>query len=188
VKEEQMIEGELVNLRALEASDLERNYRWINDREVTRHLGMRYPVPMLAEERWMEAIAGMPMSFTNVWFAVETKDGQHIGNINFHRSDPEDRKARLGFMIGEKSFWSKGYGADALRTLLRFGFDQMNLHRIDLTVDADNARAIACYRKCGLVEEVRMRQERFTRGAYRDQLVMGVLRDEFRQNVAGGAR
>ena len=91
----------------------------------------------------------------------------------------EQRKARLGVMIGEKQYWSSGYGTDAMRAFLRFVFDEMNLHRVDLTVDADNQRAIACYRKCGFIEEVRLRQALYARGAHRDQLVMGILRDEF---------
>ena len=91
----------------------------------------------------------------------------------------EQRKARLGMLIGEKAYWSKGYGTDAMLTFLRFAFDEMNFHRIDLGVDAENVRAIALYRKCGFVEEVRMRQVRFMRGAYGDGLVLGILRDEF---------
>jgi ribosomal-protein-alanine N-acetyltransferase len=175
-----MIEGKLINLRAREMDDLERNYRWMNDREVTRHLSMRYPISMAAEETWMREGASQPLSFgTGVFFAIETKDGEHIGNVNFHETSAEQRKARLGIVIGETSYWSKGYGTDAMLTFLRFAFDEMNLHRIDLTVDVDNPRAIACYRKCGFVEEVRMRQVRYVRGAYGDQLVMGVLRDEF---------
>jgi RimJ/RimL family protein N-acetyltransferase len=114
-----------------------------------------------------------------VAFAIETKDGAHIGSINFHQVLPENRKARLGIMIGDKGYWSKGYGTDAMLTLLRFGFDDMNLYRIDLTVDADNDRAIACYRKCGFVEEGRLRMARYSRGRYVDQFVMGILRDEF---------
>jgi RimJ/RimL family protein N-acetyltransferase len=91
----------------------------------------------------------------------------------------EQRKARLGVVIGEKAYWSKGYGTDTILTFLRFAFDEMNFHRIDLTVDADNARAIACYRTCGFVEEVRMRQARFLGGEYGDGFVMSILRDEF---------
>ena len=112
-------------------------------------------------------------------FAIETKDGVHIGNLNFHEMSAEDSKARLGITIGDKAYWSKGYGTDAILTLLRFGFDTMNLHRIDLTVEEENERARACYRKCGMVEEAHLREERFSRGAYRDRLVMGILRDEF---------
>jgi RimJ/RimL family protein N-acetyltransferase len=82
-------------------------------------------------------------------------------------------------MIGDKAYWSKGYGTDAIVTFLRFAFEEMNLHRVDLTVDADNARAIACYRKCGFVEEARLRRARYGRGRYGDQLIMGMLSDEF---------
>jgi RimJ/RimL family protein N-acetyltransferase len=175
-----MIEGELVNLRAMEMDDLDRNYRWMNDREVTRHLAMRYPLSLAAETAWMQAGVAKPMAFgANVFFAIETKDGAHIGNINFHEMSAEQRKAHLGVVIGEKEYWSKGYGTDAMRTFLRFAFDEMNLHRVDLTVDADNPRAIACYRKCGFVEEARMRQAIYSRGAYADQFVMGILREEF---------
>ncbi|MBF6599986.1 MAG: GNAT family N-acetyltransferase [Dehalococcoidia bacterium] len=174
-----MIEGRLINLRAREMSDIDRNYRRINDREVTRYLNMRYPISLAAEESWMRAGIEAPVDYAHVAFAIETKDGTHIGNINFHLTSPEDRSARLGIAIGDKAQWSKGYGTDAMLTLLRFGFDEMNLHRIDLTVDADNDRARACYRACGLVEEARLRQERYARGEYRDQLVMGILRDEF---------
>lgn len=175
-----MIEGELINLRAREMGDLERNYRWINDGEVTRHLHMRYPISLAAEEAWMCEGCAKPIAFNdNVFFAIETKDGAHIGNINFHEMSAEQRKARLGVMIGEKEYWSKGYGTDAMRTFLRFAFDEMNLHRIDLTVNAENPRAIACYRKCGFVGEVRMRQALYSRGRFGDQLVMGILRGEF---------
>jgi len=175
-----VIEGKLVNLRAMEMSDLDRNFRWMNDREVTEHLAMRYPISLAAEEAWMREGASKPMAFgANVFFAIDTKGGEHIGNISFHEMSAEQRKARLGVVIGDKAYWSKGYGTDAMLTFLRFAFDEMNFHRIDLTVDADNPRAIACYRKCGFVEEVRMRRALYTRGRYGDQLVMGVLRAEF---------
>jgi RimJ/RimL family protein N-acetyltransferase len=175
-----VIEGRLVNLRAAEMSDLDRNLCWMNDREVTEHLSMRYPLSLAAEEIWMRDTASKPMAFGgNVLFAIDTKAGDHIGNISFHEMSPERRKARLGVVIGDKAYWSKGYGTDAMLTFLRFAFDEMNFHRIDLTVDAENPRAIACYRKCGFVEEVRMRQVRFLHGTYGDGLVMGILRDEF---------
>ena len=179
-----MIEGKLVNLRALEMSDLDKNVEWFNDREVTRHISMRYPLPRAAEDEWLKGMVGSMMAYgQNVFFAIETKDGQYIGNINFHQVYPENRKARLGITIGEKSHWSQGYGTDALRTLCRFGFEEMNLNRIDLTVDAGNARAIACYERCGFVHEGRLRNARWSRGAYVDQLVMGLLRSEWE---AGG--
>jgi RimJ/RimL family protein N-acetyltransferase len=174
-----MIEGKLVRLRAPDMSDLDRYYAWINDREVTRHLIMRYPTSRDAEEAWLQGHANKPLSYDHVWFAVDTKEGAHIGGINFHVVRPENRNARLGIMIGDKNHWSQGYGTDAMLTLLRFGFDEMNLHRIDLTVDAANPRAVRCYQKCGFVEEGRLRDARYTGGQYGDQLIMSILRDEF---------
>src|SRR5437867_3017697 len=114
-----MIEGKLVNLRAPEMDDLERNHRWINDRHVTRFLVLRYQIALAAEEAWLREQAGKMLSFEHVFFAIETKDGRHIGNTNLFNASPENRAPELGIMIGEKDCWGQGYGTDALRTLLR---------------------------------------------------------------------
>lgn len=174
-----MIEGTRVNLRAIEMTDLERCQRWINDREVTRHLAMRYPISMAAEETWLRELTSKPMSFDAVIFAIETKEGRHIGNLDLRDVQSENRASMLGIMIGERDCWSQGYGSDAVRTLLAFAFDEMNLNRVELHVFDDNERAIACYVKCGFVEEGRLRQDVYYDGAYHDAVVMSVLRDEF---------
>ncbi|MBI2723894.1 MAG: GNAT family N-acetyltransferase [Chloroflexi bacterium] len=174
-----MIEGTHVNLRPPEPGDAERGHRWINDAEVTRYLNMRYGASLAAEEIWFDSHASNPLGFHHAFFAIETKEGVHIGNVNFHETSPEDRSGRLGIMIGEPAYWSRGYGTDAMRTFCRFGFEEMNLWRIDLTVDERNTRARACYRRCGFVEEARLREHRFSEGAYHDILVMALLRDEW---------
>lgn len=178
-----MIEGKLVNLRAREVGDLERAWRWVNDREATRHLNVRYPWPLAAEEAWMRERTALPPSFGIAAFAIETKDGTHIGHVTLRGAQPEDRCADLGISIGEKEHWGRGYGTDAMLTVLRFGFQEMNLRRIELTVDEDNARAIACYRTCGFIEEGRLRQHRYAEGRYRDRVMMGILREEFEEEV-----
>lgn len=174
-----MIEGKLVNLRAPEMGDLERNHRWINDREVTRYLTMRYPMSLAAEEAWMRERTARPLSYDNAFFAIETKDGVHIGNVNFFSTSPEDRKTELGIMIGEKAYWSRGYGSDALRVMLRLAFGEMNLNRVQLQVYADNARARAAYRRVGFVEEGTLRRARYQDGEYQDIVIMAVLREEW---------
>jgi len=176
-----MIEGKIVRLRALEPGDLERAYAWVNDREVTRYLMLRYPMSRSDEEKWLEESSGKNGFRRNVRFAIETKDGTHIGNTGLHFISPEDRCAELGIMIGDKSFWSNGYGTDAIVTLLRFAFDQMNLHRVALGVFPFNERGIACYRKCGFIEEGRNRENIYKDGRYHDIIRMGILRDEFEQ-------
>jgi len=93
--------------------------------------------------------------------------------------DWKNRRAVLGIVIGEKEYWDNGYGTEAIATLLRFVFQEMNLHRISLRVYTYNQRAIRCYEKCGFKLEGRLRQARFRDGEYYDELIMGILRDEF---------
>jgi len=172
-----MLEGKLVRLRALEITDLEREYEWVNDRDVIRYLTIRYPMSRADEERFLR---DRPANgFANLTLGIETKEGVHIGNMGLHQAQPEDRKAGLGIMIGDKGYWSNGFGTDAIVTLLRFAFHEMNLNRVWLQVLEFNERAMACYTKCGFREEGRLRQHQFTEGRYWDTIVMGVLREEF---------
>lgn len=174
-----MIEGTLVNLRPQEMSDLERMTRWVNDREVTRFHSTRYPWSLSTEEAWLANRTSRPLSFAAVGLAIETKDGVHIGSCGLHGASPEHRGAELGIMIGEKEYWSRGYGSDAVATLLRFAFQEMNLHRIELHVFDFNTRGIRAYEKCGFVEEGRMREARHQEGRYNDVVIMSVLRDDW---------
>lgn len=174
-----MIEGKLVNLRAREMADVERMTCWINDREVTRFMGARYPWSSAAEEAFVRGRTSSPMTYGDVSLAIETKDGVHIGSCGLHGASPENRMADLGIMVGEKAYWSKGYGTDAVATLVRFGFEEMNLNRIALDVYDFNERAQASYRKSGFVEEGRMRDAHYADGVYCDVVVMGLLREEW---------
>jgi len=172
-----MIRGEKVVLRALEMTDLETLHRWINDEEVIHTMGMGFPKSLLEEQRWLERERD-PLK--DLGLGIQTCEGRLIGSCGLHRIDAINHNAHLGIMIGEKDCWSQGYGTDALVTFCLFGFSEMNLHRIALHVYDFNPRAIRCYEKVGFVQEGRMRQAAYKHGAYRDILVMGLLRDEFR--------
>ena len=176
-----MLEGKQVRLRAFDAGEVEPNYRWFNDREVTRYLAIGYPVSRAYEAQFLERRASDGNSFANgVGLAIEAKEsGAYIGNVGIHDPHAEHRTATLGIAIGEKDYWANGYGSDAIVTLLRFAFAQMNLNRVSLHVFDFNERAIACYKKCGFEIEGRLRENYFGEGAYHDVIVMAVLRDEF---------
>jgi RimJ/RimL family protein N-acetyltransferase len=180
-----MIRGEKAKLRAIERQDLPIFVRWFNDPEVRQYLAMYMPMSMAEEEKWFER---QLEDQDGRVFAIETEDGAHIGNIGLHSIDWKNRRAYLGIVIGEKEYWGKGYGSDAIRTLLGFAFGEMNLHRVYLTVYAYNERAIRCYEKCGFQHEGRLREARFGDGRYHDELMMAILRKEFGTNQLGGDR
>jgi RimJ/RimL family protein N-acetyltransferase len=170
------MKGERVILRPLERGDLERCVRWINDPDVTRYLGKTFPFSFYQEEKWFEK---MSEDKNTKIFAIEV-DGTHIGTIGLHDMNRKDNNVDLGILIGEKEYWGKGCGTDAIKTLLRFVFHQMNFHRVYLTVYDFNKRAIRCYEKCGFKTEVVMRQWYFADGEYHDTHLMGILEEEFK--------
>jgi len=183
-----MLEGQLVRLRRPELTDAERCYRWFNDQDVVGNLiAQRYLISLAEEERFLR---GMPeMSYSNGGIlAIETKDGRHIGMTSFYDVRMEDSQAGLAITIGEKEWWSKGYGGDAVLTLVGFGFHQMNLNRVWLTTVEYNKRAIACYKRCGFREEACLRQDVFRHGRYWDFVQMAILRQEFDEQQEGGHR
>jgi RimJ/RimL family protein N-acetyltransferase len=173
-----LLQGKLVRLRAVEEPDAERFHKWLNDPEVTQFICRRCPISLHEEREWIRAHAQNP---DNLVFAVETLDGVHIGGCGLDRVQQhrESRGAILGIHIGDKQYWGKGYGTDAVGTLLRFAFEELNLHRVALSVFEYNARAIRCYEKCGFQHEGREREAFFRNGRYWDILRMSVLQREF---------
>jgi diamine N-acetyltransferase len=174
-----MILGKKVRLRPVERDDLPRFVEWFGDPEVRRHLAIYLPFSLAQEERWFENLQGRLERQEDVLLAIETADGVHIGNLGLHGINWKDRSAELGIAIGEKAYWNQGYGTDAIRTLLGLAFRELNLHRVLLRVDADNARAIRCYEKAGFQREGTSREAVFSEGSYRDQYVMSILESEF---------
>ncbi|MEX2247706.1 MAG: GNAT family protein [Dehalococcoidia bacterium] len=106
-------------------------------------------------------------------------EGRPVGDVNLFEMDDRNRHGRVGLSIWRGEDRDRGYGSDALRTMARWAFRQMNLHRLELSVDPRNDRAVHVYRKLGFVEEGCRRECHFDDGAYGDELVMGLLRTEF---------
>jgi len=176
VKEESVIHGEKVRLRAIEREDIPRFLKWLNDPGVRHYLSMYLPLSRAQAEEWFERQLKNERARV---FAIETMEGEHIGNIGLHDISWKDRCAELGIFIGESDFWGQGYGTDAIRTLLRLAFQEMGLHRVSLRVFDFNPRAIRCYQKCGFRQEGCLREAHFTEGRYHDVLIMSVLDREF---------
>jgi RimJ/RimL family protein N-acetyltransferase len=175
-----MIQGTKTRLRALEHDDLQHFVDWVKDPDLRRNLAVRYPVSMTEEEGWFQRLTQRENDYV---LAIETKEGTYIGNIGLHSMEPENRQAMLGIAIGERAYQGQGYGTDAIRALLGWAFGYLNLNRVYLRVYAYNERAIRCYRKCGFQHEGTLRQSHYSDGQYFDELMMGILRDEFARDT-----
>lgn len=177
------LHGERVRLRPWSLEDAPDFQRWANDIEVQRFIG---DPPGQASRDAEEAFIRRHLD--NDWehgfaLAIEATDvgsaPRLIGNLELRNLSAVSRGGEIGIMIGDREYLSRGYGEDAVRTICRFGFRDLDLHRIELTVAEFNARAIRCYQKVGFTIEGRLRDHRYVAGRYYATLCMGLLRDEF---------
>lgn len=174
-----MYTGKLVRLREYRKEDATLALQYINDWEIYRHLhkGVLFLKTMADEEKWVESISSTKDEYD---FAIEALDSnKYIGSCGFNNIDWKNRVAEIGIMIGDKNYLSKGYGTDALKILLNFIFEEMNIRRVKLNVYSFNERAIKCYKKLGFITEGILRQEVFREGQYHDEYIMGLFKDEF---------
>ena len=177
-----MIVEKKVRLRAIEKEDLVNCKHWLNDREVTQFLLHHSPISMTMEEKWFEAQQAIPPENGQVLAIEALADGQwvYIGNTGLHNAEMTTREAEFGIFIGEKDFWNKGYGKEAILLTLQHGFEDLNLNRIFLYVFENNPRAIASYKAAGFVHEGTLREAIFKNGRYYNVSVMSVLRSEWK--------
>lgn len=174
------LSGKRLYLRPLEETDLDRCCRWINDPEIRPFLLNQWPLDAISEKQWHEGRdRSLPPSCLTV--AIVLHDGdRHIGNMGLHKIDWRSRHGETGTLIGEKECWGQGYGSEAKELLLAYAFDTLGLHRVTSVVLATNARSLGCQRKCGYVEEGRLRQHVFTNGQWVDEVILGILAEEWR--------
>lgn len=169
-------------IRPIEKNELPLIKKWYNDDEIMHwgsgaRPGLEYSLDFL-EDIWYEEIH----SDNNTRMMIETKDGESIGIIGFRDKNSQERRCKLIILIGEREYWNKGYGTDAIKGFLEYLFNRWNLNRVELDTWEGNERAIRCYQKCGFQIEGRLRKARFVNGHYHDEILMGILQEEFIQN------
>ena len=162
-------------LRPIQASDHERLYELVETIEVRALSSNDPPVP-LSFEQFKAKYEAAEEEGAGAWFAIDA-DGELVGECGLHSIEHYQQRAEVGISLG-KEHWGRGYGQDAVRTLLGYGFRTLNLEKISLHVIADDERAVGAYRKAGFVEEGRLRSHLWYDGRRHDELVMSVLRDD----------
>ncbi len=169
------LQGTLVRLRAHEPADIAALNDLINDPDVGESLGMLMPQAVSDYKAFVEGAEKDP---TRSSFVIERLEGGvAIGSGGFFTIETAPRTAVLGIWLG-KPYWDEGLGTDAVRTLCRFGFEHMNLQRIELTVFETNPRARRAYEKVGFVVEGTRRRSEFAGGRHVDSYLMGLLAEE----------
>ena len=174
-----MIRGELTILRDKRLEDAEADYGWRTDEELagldaTTPLRMSYSSYL----RLIEDEIRHPVPWSKR-FAIETHDGKLIGNCMYYDIDNVKGQAELGILIGDRDYWSRGYGTDVVTILTSHLFNTTSLGRIYLHTLSWNVRAQKSFKKCGFVT---VRQVR--RSGY-DFILMELLKERWEGLLSG---
>lgn len=175
-----MLVGERLYLRPIERADTDRCRRWINDPEASRYLLYVRAVGEAGEESWIASMDDKNAPDSLHLAIVLKKGDRHIGNVGFHNIDWVHRHAVTGTLIGEKDCWGLGYASEAKGLLLAHGFDSMGLHHVTATAFAENVRSCRQLEKSGYMLEGRLREHVFREGRWHDDLMYGILENDWR--------
>jgi len=146
-----MISGEKVKLREKRLADATDDYAWLTDAELAELDAA--PLPTTTFPQYLASYTSdlrYPPTIRHQ-FAIETKEGKHIGNCTYYGIDNDKKEAELGIMIGDRDYWDQGYGSDAVATLLEYVFGKTKLTRLYLKTLVNNSRAQKCFTKCGFI-------------------------------------
>ena len=166
------IEGEHVYLSPMDSSDAEIYTKWLNNPEITKYLSIHNSmVSIVGEKEYLEEFSKKEFHLG----IVKCENDELIGNIALNAINYKDGTAELGIFIGENDNLSKGYGSEAIRLLTNYGFKELRLHTIYLTVLDNNLRARKAYEKCGFVECGRLHENVYRDGKYIDKIYMELI-------------
>ncbi|MCQ1528394.1 GNAT family N-acetyltransferase [Lutispora saccharofermentans] len=171
------LKGKKVILRQGSEKDLFYLHSWYNDIELNKLAGWTEG-KLSTNQLRLNLSKGFGYDPMNL--IIEAIDGgKPIGTIQLYDFSELDQSCKLGIRIGDRDYWSKGYGEDAIKTLLSFAFYEMDIFRVSLKLYEYNERASKCYLKCGFRYEGRTRKSAFIDGSFYDEIIMGALKSEF---------
>ncbi|WP_181149785.1 GNAT family N-acetyltransferase [Arthrobacter sp. MYb227] len=172
--------GDKIRFRALAESDLPLLEKWwgLPEWSVLQQTTIRpCPAGSTAEMFKQWSINSTPGS---IGLSIETREsGSFIGHVTLYGASMPERAATLAIILAPEET-GKGYGTDAVKTAIDYGFLQMGLNRIELRVWAFNQRAHKAYSNAGFTEEGRLREVLYFNGTHHDAIVMSILRSEWK--------
>lgn len=167
-----------VHLRPIEMNDLDYLMSWVNDREVVgKFTDLGKTITREEEKKYLEIIIA---SDKDQLYAVETVDGDYVGNIGLHEIDRTAKSARYGMIIGKKQYWGQGYGQSAIQALLELAFQQQQLQTVWGKFLTTNEKAWHInIDKCGFKVDEILPNEYFYGRKYHDMIKISMTADEY---------
>ncbi|MBW3624655.1 MAG: GNAT family N-acetyltransferase [Armatimonadetes bacterium] len=175
-----MIVLDQVILRPLEPSDVDRLYAFRNNPDVTSCLGgfsTGYSRQDLVD--WVNAHRNRKDEL--LWAIAARDDSACLGHVGLYQIEHRVRKAEFGILIGDPGWQGKGIGRAVTRTVIDFGFQQLNLHKISLSVLESNSRAVKLYESLGFAREGLLVDDQYRDGQYISSILMALFKSDWKK-------
>lgn len=165
------ISGKRIYLRILNVDDDLTSYlKWMNNSEVVQFMESRGKLYGLKDlKEYIQSVSNE----RNYFFGIFLKNGDHhIGNIKLGNIHPYQKRANIGVLIGEKSFWGKGFASEAIEAVTVFAFQKLNLKKVTAGMYANNIGSYKAFLKSGFKECGRLEEHNFFEGGFVDGIIV----------------
>ncbi len=172
------ISGERIDLRTVEKDDIEFLKSNINDPKVRKDLGQYRPYNRDKEEEFVENISSGKEDQVHL-LITDSEDGERIGVISLFEINKKSGNAEIGLWITPEH-QEEGFGTEATKLIVKYGFDELRMHRLSARVFDDNPKSINIWEKLNFKKEGIIREGSFKDGKYVNVLIYGILKKEWK--------
>jgi RimJ/RimL family protein N-acetyltransferase len=162
-------------LSPIDINDAEKYTEWLNDQEVVKYLPLNHFALSINNEK--DFLQNLVKDHN--YAIIDLSTNTLLGNIGINNYDSIYQSAEIGIFIGNKEYWNKGYGTEAMKLLIAYGFDKLNLHSITLCTHEKNKWAIKCYEKIGFKKVGEYRERILVNQKYENLVIMDILLKDF---------
>jgi RimJ/RimL family protein N-acetyltransferase len=172
------LKGDEIVLRTLEREHCRQLWEWYEPAEETPTEPLNVGLSVEGADKWFEEMQAK-QGKEHIYLGVFTPEGELLGDVQLANINWRDRTATWGGSVSRLADRGTGHGTDAARTILRYGFRELALHRVEGETAEFNAAARRAMEKLGFREEGRRQQALYRAGRYWDSVIYGLLREEF---------
>jgi [ribosomal protein S5]-alanine N-acetyltransferase len=165
-------------LRALSLDDADDIFAYASDSEVTRYTIFERHLSSKTTTEWLRSVIDTYRDGHPGPWGMELRSSRRlIGACGFRNWETQHGCAEMGYTV-TRAYWNQGYASEAVRALIAFGFEHMNLNRIEARAVPANLGSTRVMEKAGMKFEGVLRQSEFFKGAYQDLAIYSILRHD----------
>jgi RimJ/RimL family protein N-acetyltransferase len=173
------IEGERINLVTMNSKWADLSTKWLNDPEVRQYQRQAWPTTLEEAKKWFEPSSNQGLKDFVAFTIYHKKDEKPIGFVGLNRINWLNRNANTFWTIGEKEYWGRGIAAEASKLLIKYGFTELNLHKIYAGIFTPNKRSFRAAEKIGFKKEAVIKEDLYVDGKYVDTHLFALFKKDW---------